>query len=238
MRARFGAHRILVHYPYQKGIVVGQGIPSGMVEIMPHPTVTPPARNSVSRERPDRRPLHLGCTGFVNVNYDYELLFETLLAIDEPWQFTWIGGIRREEDRALLERLERTVRERRWEDRFQITGWMSDDEQMDRLADIDVYLALFANRSTSGSLLMALSQARCIIATHLPLTGDLNAGDRVMLVVNRTQDDVVSAIRRVRADAALREELGAHALAYAQNHTYARMAQHTRDAYSAILENS
>ncbi|MBD3392169.1 MAG: hypothetical protein GF418_08830, partial [Chitinivibrionales bacterium] len=155
VHARFGAQRIVVHYPYQKGIVVDQGIPSGMVEIIPHPTVTPPARNPVPRERPDRRPLHFGCTGFINANYDYELLFNTLQAIEKPWRFTWIGGIRREEDRVLLERIEQVVRARQWEDKFSVTGWVPDGEQMDRLADIDVYLALFVNRSTSGSLLMA-----------------------------------------------------------------------------------
>jgi glycosyltransferase involved in cell wall biosynthesis len=220
----FGAVRVLVHYPYQHSILCKQGVASGRIEILPHPVVQTAKPGTAAGRFNNDAPVHIGATGFININYDYDLLFSSLENLDMPWRFTWIGGVRRREDTLLMKKIRREIEMRSWQNKFTVSGWVSDAEQQHLLSTLDIYLALFSNRSTSGSLLMAVGAHKPVIATSLPLTRDLNRERELALLVEARVPDVVEKIRMLAASESLRNTLSENAAQYARNHSYQKMA--------------
>jgi len=220
--AGFHAASLLVHYDYQKRILADRGVDPGRIAVLAHPVRPAPAGPDDPWTRPAQ--LHLVSAGFVTPAYDYDLLFASLDMVEPPWRFTWIGGLRREEDRPLLARVEDLVAARGWRDRFTVTGWL-DDAARDRfLATAHVYLALFSHRSASGSLTVAVGARQCIIATRIECTEELVRQGAAMMVVDRDAGQVAGAVRKVRDDRKLREKLREECARYTEANSYARLA--------------
>lgn len=223
----FYVDNILVHYPFQKDILVSQGINLGNIDVINHPLAKRNTPNGISftNNNTNDSPLRLGSTGFINPNYNYNLLFQTLDLLDIPWNFTWIGGLRRKEDNFLLGEINKKIKNRNWQNRFFITGWVSEPEQTEQLCKLDCYLAMFSNRSTSGSLLEAISTKRMIVASDLPLTNAINADNHVLVTSAPHAADVCNKIKQIIGDASLRSRLTANISDFIEQHTYQKMAE-------------
>ncbi len=230
---RFHADRVVVHYPYQKAILVEQGIPARLVEIITHPVV--PLELPGAEEVSAKEPLNLGATGFINLNYDYDQLIDALALLKRPWRFTWAGGLRREEDKSLLESIQNKVAARGWKDRFEITGWISEEELIRHLASFQVVLALFSARSTSGTLAKAIAARSAIVARRMELTLDLNAERPIMLLTGESAEEAANQIARAAEDAPLRRRLMANIDLYVTDHTYDKMARQVVAMHEGLL---
>jgi glycosyltransferase involved in cell wall biosynthesis len=163
----FCADKILVHQEYHKAILEKARVPGDIISVLPHPVkIVPGAPGFLPWD--GKRPVHLTACGYINPHYNYNLLFSALRGLDVPWRFTWMGGVRRDEDQALLEHILQKVRSAGWQERFQITGWLPDEDLNKILRTRDVFCAFFKERSSSGTLATAIGACRPIVATELP----------------------------------------------------------------------
>ncbi|MBN2035522.1 MAG: glycosyltransferase family 4 protein [Chitinispirillaceae bacterium] len=230
----FHARRVLVHHQFQRGILVRQGCDENAVAILPYPVVEDPEATGVL-SRATGRPLRLAASGFINAHFDYRLLFATLERLSLPWHFTWIGGVRREQDELLLRDIVSEIHKRGWKDRFTITGWVSDIDLRSRLRDTDMVCAFFSARSSSGSIAACLAAQRPVIATPLPLTDELASRNGVLLLVPADPERLADAI----ADLAGRPDHYAPMLTkvkeYCRENSFHALSQRLIELYREIL---
>jgi glycosyltransferase involved in cell wall biosynthesis len=233
----FWADAHVVHYPYQKQILQDLGVRGNTIEVVEHPIARQPlSRLCFSGIDAGDTEVRLGSSGFINSNYDYEQLFAALDLLKIPWRFTWIGGPRLPEHEPILAEIRERIARRGWEQRFTITGWVDEDALQRHLNDLDVYLALFSNRSTSSTIMKALGSSRLIVARDLPLTRDLNAGaSLMMLIVGNDPQDAAARTEELARQQELRNRLTSAVERYVTQHSYGAMAKKLVGLYRKIL---
>jgi len=182
----------------------------------------------------ERSALSLGATGFINPNYDYDLLFAALERLERAWHFSWIGGVRRVEDEQLADALRRRIAQRGWNDRFEITGWVSDEEQMKRCAALDMFLALFKHRSSSSSLMIAFAARLPVVGLPHPLFHELNREKELVCIAEGGADAVARCIAELAGDEKRRRRLVAEVSAYAERHSFKQMSQRVFVLYQKV----
>jgi hypothetical protein len=236
LKNRFWAKRIIAHYPFQKLILLEKGIDPAIIAVVEHPISRQmTARSCFEGWNGPSSVLRLGSSGFINANYDYEQLFAALDGVTIPWRFTWIGGTRLPEHEILLAHLREQVARRGWTDRFSVTGWVDEQSLQKELENLDLYLALFSNRSTSSTLMKALSASRIIIARDLPLTRDLNAPEPILHLVGNDSKEVTEGILTLARDVGIRTRTVASVERYTATHSYPLMAKRLIDLYRNVL---
>jgi hypothetical protein len=231
----FNAYKILVHYPFQRSILERKGVICDRITVLPLPVTPMQPSNAATVKFSEDRPLHLGATGFINVNYDYDMLFDTLEKLEMPWRFTWIGGLRRDEDHGLLADISGRIRRRSWQTRFTVTGWVTDEQQAWRLSSLDLFLALFRHRSSSASLATSFGAHIPAIATTLPMTQDLARENNIIYLVDNTAHSAAMAITRLAENPDLRRGYSDRIAIYAEQHSYTEMAHVLYGLYTAAL---
>lgn len=190
----FGASVLLVHHHAHKEILEKRIPQSCPILVLPHPVLK--VKHIGLTNRSQKGSIMLGSTGFINPEFDYLLLFETLQKLNCEWKFLWIGGIRIPEHLKLLDSINQEVNKRHWKDKFIITGWVSEETQNDLLQSIDIYCAFFKNRSSSGSLARAIGAYRFIIATESHIVHEINVSrkNNVITVVNADSNQIAEKI--------------------------------------------
>ena len=232
----FHADKILVHANFQKDILIKKGIQKGIIEIIPMPIkeITHLQTFTEQQDRQDDKKLNLSALGFINLNYDYQLLFDVLDNLEIPWHFTWIGGIRREEDSSILTMVKKEVAERGWYNKFTITGWVTDENRNELLTQTDIYLALFSARSSSLSLATALG-ARCvIIATALPLSEEMVRNTPIMCITPSDSKSVIENIDRIIKDRPIQNDYLNAIDEYIKQHSYMELSKKLTEIYREI----
>jgi glycosyltransferase involved in cell wall biosynthesis len=231
--AGYCAKRILVHCEFQKDILVQKGIKPEIIQVFPVPVNAQIA--SPAKPWTGSGPLRLASTGFVSGSFDYGLLFSTLEQCDLPWKFTWIGGVRREEDRKTLDRLHREIQRRNWTDRFVITGAISKENRDELVACTHVYCAFFLYKSSSESLATAIG-ARClIVATPLSITREVTRRFPIMLIAPAQPQETALAIRQLATNIDVQKTLSYALAEYCGTYNRERMARQLTALYEREL---
>ncbi len=223
----FNAARILVHHQFQKEIVAQWGIEKRKITVIGHPVFTNAAFHKHSDDK-----LRLGCCGFLNPHYDFELLFKVLEGITTDWQFTWVGGFKKDQS-ALMSDLSVKITSMGWQDRFRITGWLGEPQFYDSLKDIDLALCLFSNRSSSGSIPEFIGAGIPVIATELPLTRELADHNGVLLCSNQPQP-VLDYIHKYIEDEPFREIVKINTSRFAKENSYTQKALELYQVYNEV----
>jgi hypothetical protein len=244
----YNAGTIFVHWKFQKEILAQKGIDTKKIVILEHPVADDTSFlltkgtsiNTASSHLPvsdstKATPLSLASLGFVNLNYDYHLLLETLASLNRPWRFTWIGGTRREEDEPLINWLRTDIIKRHWQDKFIITGWVEDAVRDSLLNASDLILALFISRSSSESLATIISHHKPIIATSLPLTEELKSRFNVLHTVKSEQSDLVNAIHTLADTISLQQDMIAAQKTYCNSESFNSQAQRLTNFYTQAI---
>lgn len=228
----FHADAILVHAQYHKDILQRKGIPSDKIIVIPHAIKS--YEIPLTASLPLSGTLHLASSGFITAHYDYSLLFSVLDQLTTPWRFTWIGGIRRDEDQHLLNTLNNEIIQRNWQDRFIISGWVNETSLDSLLSTTDIYLALFSARSSSGSISKAIGARRFIVATSLPLINEINQNSPLMCVVEPDPPSVIKSIETLVSDTRLQKTLLANLDTYSQAHSLPETAKNIAAVYRSM----
>ena len=233
----FYADKVLVHANFQKALLIKKGIEKGKIEIIPMPIKE--IKDILPRVKPQAtqiiKKLNLSSLGFLNQNYDYELLFDVLDKLEIPWHFTWIGGIRRNEDTPLLNTIKQEISKRRWEDKFTVTGWITDERRNELLSQTDIYLALFSARSSSLSLATALGARRLIIATALPFSEELVKSTPIMLISKANSKSVLDNIDQIISNNSIKESCLNAIDKYIEQHSYMAISEKLIETYRGIV---
>ena len=232
----FHADKILVHANFQEDILTKKGIQKEKIEIIPMPI------KEIAHFKPVAEPqdsgkdktLNLSSLGFINLNYDYQLLFDILEKLETPWHFTWIGGIRREEDSSILNDLKKEISEREWDNKFIITGWVTDKKRNELLAQTDIYLALFSARSSSLSLATAIGARRIIIATALPFSQEMVENAPIMCLTPSDSKPIIENINRIINDNSLQNAYLNTINEYIRQHSFREMSKKLTEIYKGI----
>ncbi len=229
---RFFADRLLVHANYHKQSLIKKGIEADTISVIPHPVKIHGDSPDLSFMKENR--LNLSSHGFISPHYDYALLFNVLEKLTVPWRFTWIGGIRRDEDAPLLAAINRDIAKRSWQDTFIITGWAEDEKRNRLLTQTDIYLALFTARSTSGSLATTMGMHRLIITTELQYTLELAQNAPALTVCPAESEAVIDRINRLISDEPLRHQMLQELEKYTGNVSYLNMAKKVIEVYKDL----
>lgn len=229
----FFADIILVHAQYHKDILAQNGIHKDMLSVIPLP-VKP---ITISHDTPFMTSgiIHFCSHGFITPHFDYPLLFTVLNNLTTPWHFTWLGGVRRNEDVPILNTIKNEIRKRNWRDRFIITGWVTENERNRVLSQTDLYLALFTARGSSASLAAALGARSLIIATELPLTSELVKKTPILSIVPPECTAIIDQINRLASDTILRNSFITNIESYIEDHSYTKHASHLIELYQDAL---
>ncbi|MBN1577199.1 MAG: methyltransferase domain-containing protein [Chitinispirillaceae bacterium] len=240
----FNARRILIHHRYHADILIRKGVSVSPLEVFPHPvkTIAPFCRFAF-RGLPG---VHIGAFGFINPNYDYDLLFCILEKMDRPWTFSWIGGVRTADQQLLFDALIARIAHKGWQDRFRITGWISEEEVPLRLFNVDIVLALFKNRSSSGSIARALGACKPVIATEIPLTREIASGGAAtdtpgadeppILLTPADADEVIARINTLLTDTVYQFRLYRGMSRYVEDMSFEKMALRLTRLYRESID--
>lgn len=235
----FGAKLILVHQLFQKAIIQKKCNGFQHIEVLPHPV------KMLAQKQPfswtDGQIIRFGSTGFINPGYDYPLLFSVLSQINTKWKFTWIGGIRNDEHNFLLNEIKQEIIKNNWQERFLITGWVSEKEQKELLNNTDIYLALFKHRSSSGTLSRAIGSLKPIIATEIPLTEEICSsfsGQKYspLVLVKNDPLNVVNCIYKLLFDSEFRDTTLERVQYYAKTVDFSDMADKLISIYGGFCK--
>ena len=232
-RSGYYAKAILVHSEFQKDILVKKRISPEMVSVFPLPvnasTLTPSSPWS------GNGPFSLVSTGFINDSFDYNLLFNALAMCDLPWQYTWIGGVRRSDDQKLFDDLQKEIDRRNWRSRFFITGIVSKEKRGELLSLAHGYCAFFNYKSSSESLATAISSRTMILSTPLPLTREMSQRFPVMMIAPAQPLEMAAMIRRIATDTDLQRSLEKAMADYCNEYGRDRMASRLASFYESEL---
>lgn len=197
VKKSFFADTLLVHNHHQRVLLEKMNIHRTTIRVFEHPV----KERRCKRSRLSlKKPLVLASAGFINPTYNYQLLFQSLESLTIPWRFIWIGTATQKAHHQTLTDIREKIKVRDWENKFLITGWVSDRRRDEILDSCDIYLALFTRRSSSGSLATALSARRLIIATDLPLTRELNFAGPAISIITPQKEALIHRINTLVSD--------------------------------------
>ncbi len=228
VKHKFGCNNLIVHYDFQQGQLVNMGIPLQDIKVVAHGipsnAVKKSPRNGIDVVR-------LGAVGFLTATYDYDLLCRSLVLLDIPWTFTWIGGPRPKADPQAQDKFIYAIKTHGLEDRITITGWQEDANRDRQLSNLDICVALFKSRSSSGSLAAALGSGLPIVASTIPLTKHLAEKTKSMVLVTHEPEKIMETIVSLCKDYKVRTILSSNALSYGATHSYQAMGNELLSIY-------
>lgn len=230
----FFAHLIFVHASCHRNILITKGIKANKIAILPHP-VKQISDHTDSVLLKKNGILYLTSLGFISHNYNYHLLFDTLNRLEFPWIFTWIGGVRKAEQNQLFNQIKQEITRRNWENKFIITGWVSDMERDALLKRTDIYIALFKAKSSSGSLATALSVRKPIIVTSLAYTKEINKGHHLFDLVHDNAQVIANKITFLQSNPKHYTACINNIEAYLNSYSFNEMAKRLMIFYQGLM---
>ncbi len=233
LQRNFFADRVLVHADVHRDTLIQKGVEAKKITVIPLPVTS--LTTSANKPFMYNHTLHLASHGFLTRHYDYPLLFQVLDKLTVPWRFTWIGGIRRDEDASLPNELNSEIQAHSWNDAFTITGWVPVEERAELLNDTDIYLALLKVRSTSASLATAIGARRLIIATDLPYTRELARDAPILALSAPDCSSVIEKIQLLLSDESVRQTHLHEIEKYIDTVSYVKMAERVIAVYKDLI---
>jgi glycosyltransferase involved in cell wall biosynthesis len=152
-----------------------------------------------------------------------------------PWRFVWVGGVRRDDDASLMRSLQAEIDKRSWSQRFTVTGLAFGEERDKLLANVQIFCALFKDRSSSESLADAISAHKYIVATRIPLTEELVSQEPLAILADPDADKIAARIRQIISDEPLRRSLDHGCAAYCERFSVEACSRSVVEVYERLL---
>ncbi|PZV01152.1 MAG: glycosyltransferase [Leptolyngbya sp.] len=196
-------------------ISVPNGVPDIEVEPAPGPVLKEPM-------------LVVGSVGRLDAMKAHDILLRAIAQVDDTHVVVWGDGA----ERPALERLAQDLG---IGDRVSLPGWV--DKPRAHLPNVDVFVLPSRSEGFPLAIVEAMLAARPVIATRVGSVAEAVIEQETGLLIEKNDVmGLVNALRRLKADAALRERLGqrGRAVAVAQ-FTAQAMAQRYEQIWRQLL---
>ena len=231
--------RWMVHASALKEALVELGAPEERVTYRPLPTPPPPEQpvDPAPLRRKwgltGRRPLVI--LGFLARRKGYEVALAALRELPPEYVLVAAGGAHAADHTDTEAWLRAEAARLGVAERFQVTGFLSEEELEAAAALAEVVLAPFREMSASASLAYALARGRPVVASDL---AEIRALEGVRCVPSGDGNALAAAVRAVTESVELRRELAAGAARYTAAHGYPALAAETREIYEELRQEA
>ncbi|RJX35468.1 MAG: glycosyltransferase [Desulfurivibrio sp.] len=229
---------LIVHTMEQRQELLRRGVPEDTINYIPHGI---PDLDSIESDEQAlqrfglRKSSYLVIIGFISRRKGYHLAVEALKLLDGDGRLVFAGGGRTAEDRSYEEELRRFIARQGLAERVVITGYLDMPDLKALVSGSLFVLAPFHKASGSGSLSIALSLGKAVLAARLPEMEELAGLCRaVYLFTGGDPVDLAEKMKELLAHQQLRAKLEEHAGAYAARMSFKEVAAQTVAVYKKI----
>lgn len=224
---------IIVHYHFQKEILINKGFPEKKIKIIELPFEK---QTQIKISSFSENPISLGCIGFINLNYDYNFLFKVLHTLKIPWKFKWLGGLRTKGDSDFYQSILNKIKNYKFENEFIISNWLNNKDFQYEMSQFDILLHFFKNRSSSSSLCKSISFGIPVLATQLPLTNEISKKCEIQLINTNDVHSTVDIIEELYNSKSKRVYMSDSEFQYAKLNTYQIQTEKLIHLYREIIK--
>jgi glycosyltransferase involved in cell wall biosynthesis len=225
----------MVHAAALRDQLIELGAPPERITYRPLPAPPPPEQpvDPAPLRRKwglaGRRPLVI--LGFLARRKGYEVALAALRELPPEYVLIAAGGVHAADYTETEAWLRGEAERLGVADRFQITGFLSEEELEAAAILAEVVLAPFHEMSASASLAYALARGRPIVASDLP---EIRTMEGVRRIPPGDAGVLAASVRSVVESAELRQELATGAARYIAAHGYPALAAETREIYEEL----
>ncbi|MDG5813621.1 glycosyltransferase [Chitinispirillales bacterium ANBcel5] len=229
----FYSDQIIVHHNFQKKILVKKGMSAENIAVSGFPV----KHESEYRESKPQKTVQLGCAGFINSQFDYELLFQLLSKLKIKWNFTWVGGVRLSDHNYLQTSIEQKIKQLNWENKFNITGYLDINNYEQEIRKLDVGLCLFSNRSASKSISDMMAEGVIIACSCIEMTEEIAAEYNPVFMLSPNCLDAAAQIEQLSTNHRLRTKIQEGMGHYTKKYSIENLAAKTLNLYKKKILN-
>ncbi len=229
----YAADALIVHNQHQKAILVRSGIKTEKIHVVPHgvwKAPTAPLRQEASVWR-------IGTFGFINPSSDFETVLQALSRLGLPWQYQIGGGPRITEHDIHMNQLLARINDPALRNRVTVTGRIPEPDLDAFFLGLDLYIAPFKFKSSSGSLHRAIAHGLPIIGPEIALIADLNSRMPVVAAYKPGDPDSLAlVIETILTSPGRRAESATASRRYAQAFSFEHEAKETVGLYRMMVD--
>lgn len=233
--------KLIVHTEEQRHELLHRGVPADKIHCIPHGI---PDLNSSSFEENAvtrfglKHTRYLVIIGFISRRKGYHLAIEALKLLSPDIHLVFAGGSRTSDDAVYESELRQFISQQGLIGRVTITGYLDMASLKTMIRESLLVLAPFHAMSGSGSLSLALSLGKAILAARLPETEELARHSKAIELCNRGEHiDLATKTIKLLANPEKISMLGQEAKRYAADMSFAIVAAQTVRLYEKILRS-
>lgn len=177
--------------------------------------------------------------GFLAVKKGHRLALEAAASLPPDTLLLFAGDRHPDDTTDYVPKLKEEIAARGLAERVRITGYLPAEQIPVLMAATDVGLAPFTQSSGSGSLANLFAYGRAVLASDIAPHKEIAREPTSPLRLFRSGDaaDLTTQLRGLLENDVKRPALQQSALAYAERHSYAAMAEETVKVYQAARES-
>lgn len=230
---------LIVHTETQRRELLRRGLPESKIHLIPHGI---PDLNTIQGEEDTVRRFglegspYLIIIGFISRRKGYEMALKALPQFDQDVKLVIAGGSRTETDRAYEKKLRLMIDREGLSHRVVITGYLNMADLKSLVSESLFVLAPFYQTSGSGSLSIALSLGKAILATQLPEMAELAEHSKAMELCNcEDSSDLAVKTNALIGNPKRIAKLAGEAKRYATAMSFHQVAAQTMNVYKKII---
>jgi glycosyltransferase involved in cell wall biosynthesis len=232
-------HCIIVHTEHDRKQFLKSGIKEDHIKVVRHGVPSTP-------KLPDRKESRdfleltdeftVTIFGFLSKKKGHMEAIKTMKLLPPSLNLIFAGGKHPEDTTAYVSNIEDEIKNAGLSDRVRITGYLNENDVLKVMAATDLVLAPFTETSGSGSLAMAFSCARPILASDIKPHQEYieETPGCVMLYPSGNIKQLAEMIDMLQKNQAMRNALAEGASKYRHEHTFSRMAAETIQIYRSV----
>lgn len=235
--------RIIVHTSQDRQMMSQCGIPPEKVQRICHGIPASPklpSSNLMKQEFGLSNRFVVTMFGFLSRKKGHLDALKALSLLPNDIQLIFAGGKHPDDRTDYYQRIENEIAARGLSDQVRITGYLNREDMYKWMAATDLFLAPFHQTSGSGSLAMAFSCAKPILASDIPPNMEYleDVPDCIRVYPATQTEKMADLILMLADDPAQRDTLSSLAGEYAMKHSYLNMAEETMALYRTLLSEA
>lgn len=231
-KGQFYAKAIQVHNEHQRAVLLQKGAQEDRIAVIPHGVI----QTQASPFRSNPQFWQFGTFGFINPSVDYDTILNALAKLKIKWRYVMGGGPRLDEHQKIIDAILKKAEFLGIKDKIHVTGYLDSDAMEDFFSMVDIYIAPFVFKSSSGSLNHAIARGLPIIAPEIPLICDMNQRIRCIETYKKGDEDSLNdSMEKLIGNNDYRRLLAQSAFLYAQQFSFQKEAQKLSDLYQKLI---